>query len=184
MQAPNIAGAMGTLQICGIKTVATKHAMTCCNAHVISRLSGILSFILYSIKLPLYCISISFGNVYPVSRDWIFIITTASYLIYISAIGNRFWMDFKRIIIATCNFCPPFFITGIYCKFIPRSISRWRTITLSYPRGINAAAARTFPSFFRCIRMIVVSIRCTCTGSCNCISSLNFICCFHKLPPI
>jgi len=43
--APSIAGAIGTPQIVGIRIVATKQAMTYCNAATISRFTGNLSLI-------------------------------------------------------------------------------------------------------------------------------------------
>jgi len=46
MQAPSIAGAIGKPQICGIRMVATKQAMTYCNAATTKRFTGSLSLIL------------------------------------------------------------------------------------------------------------------------------------------
>jgi len=88
-------------------------------------------------------------------------------------------MNFKSI---GCTsgyiFFPPLII--IRSSILPRDIPIISgTIALSYPRCINAAAARAFPSLF-CFRLSIWAVpSCTCARPCGAFSDVYFICSYH-----
>ena len=84
------------------------------------------------------------------------------------------WMNFKSITCTSYIFFPPLIFARIIFPCNTPIISI--TITLPYPRSINAAAARTLPSLFCFWFDIWAFIGCARARSCSC----NFICSSHN----
>jgi len=109
---------------------------------------------------------------------WIPIITTADNRVMVCSIGVGICLFTSYI-----SFPPIFmWVFTWICPSNIRTIPIIRAVTLSYPRCINAAAARAFPSLFSAIRRNVVSIVCRCSASsCSCgwTCSLDFISSIH-----